>query len=84
MNFLEILYLLRLSRTSLGSAARESLVLSGQQQQSILTEGFGAPTPAHTPNVPISCRDCGMVRLGGVCSSVVVAALIIYGGQFQL
>ena len=82
MNFLEILYLLRLSRTSLGSAAHESLVLGGQQQ-SILTEGFGAPT-AHTPNVPISCRDCGMVRLGGVCSSVVVAALIIYGGQFQL
>ena len=83
MNLLEILYLLRLSRTSLGSAARESLVL-GRQQQSILTEGFWAPTPAHTPNVPISCRDCGMVRLGGVCSSVVVAALIIYGGQFQL
>ena len=44
VNFLEILYLLRLSRTSLGSAARESLVL-GRQQQSILTEGFGAPTP---------------------------------------
>ena len=84
MNLLEILYLLRLSRTSLGSAARESLVLGGQQQ-SILTEGFGAPSPTpHTPNVPISCRDCGMVRLGGVCSSVVVAALIIYGGQFQL
>ena len=38
-------------------------------RQSVFAKRFWAPTP-NTPNVPINCRDFGMVCLGPVCSSV--------------
>ena len=38
-------------------------------RQSVFAKRFWGPTP-NTPNVPINCRDFGMVCLGAVCSSV--------------
>ena len=46
-----------------------SLVPLRSIRQSVFAKRFWGPTP-YTPNVPINCRDFGMVCLGPVCSSV--------------